>query len=65
MKPSNLQLGKCLFLVVFRAKVLNLMQGLSLNDKSERHAKCLHSTFPHGKVFLSIWQTYVLFESLY
>lgn len=35
-----------LLLLFFRAKVLNLKQGLALNDKSERRAKLLLSTFP-------------------
>lgn len=50
MKPSNLQTRKrdsrIYSIRIFRAKVLNLKQGLALNDKSERHAKLLLSTFP-------------------
>jgi len=50
MKPSNLQTKKRnKFIPAFRAKVLNLKQGLTLNDKSERHAELLLSTFPHMK----------------
>lgn len=58
MKPSNLQTkNNQASRLIFRAKVLNLKQGSSLNDKSERLAELLLLTFPHnGEVFLFIWQ---------
>jgi hypothetical protein len=41
-QPANEKLILNLFLSdIFRAKVLNLKQGSTLNDKSERHAKLL------------------------
>ncbi len=52
-QPANEEnAGRNITSCLFRAKVLNLMQGLTLNDKSERREKLVISTFPQaGKVF--------------